>query len=340
MDTVTIRPREWVLQVHAVELGNTVQMTPAIQAIARKWGRPVPMYFQTTWLRDLWRDAPFIEHLYQQPDVPFLFESADRSPGDCLTAEWYWRTFCLPMGITGERPQPYTDRPAASEAPQLPDGPKIAIVQGCCNKPLYARKNNGGDFRLELLWRTVEAGATPVIIGSEQDWKWSWHHMAGQFPREVVKVVGQPIRSAVAAGLACDGLMCNDTGLLHVLTGCHKMQTLCVARRITPEWHYRYPTARYEIDPEPMRVVESITEWLASLGLRGGGNAKRVQKLPTNAQRHNALRLCQACRRFRKIGLRYHCQESRADVAADEFPFSFCPEKRWTIENGYRYTEA
>lgn len=263
----------WVWQKAGCEVGNTVVMTPALQAMSSKLGRPIPVLFDSPHVAELYRDCQFIEHLATRPVGSPMFTSANNphDVGNRTVTDFYFQEYAVKrLGYTGAMPPWYTDTPEVPAG--LPSGPKMAIIHGCLGLGLRGRKNMGDAIRLRMLQGSIDAGFTPVLIGSRQDWKWFWKAIESKIPEQVVCIIDRPIREALGAALACDGVICNDTGMSHVLAGAHEKHTLILGGGIEREWVHPYRHVTYCHAVTEHERAEAITSFLQK--------RKRIVTLP------------------------------------------------------------
>ena len=65
----------WFHSVHNFGLGNTINCTPALEWLAKDYGKRIPVYFDLPFVRDAFLDCPFIKILDSKPSYEPLFTS-------------------------------------------------------------------------------------------------------------------------------------------------------------------------------------------------------------------------------------------------------------------------
>ncbi len=202
----------WFYQIPSNGLGNFIMATPALQLLAGKLGRPIPVYFATEALSTLYVDCSFVSVLGRKPSTPAFCTTAapSRRSGES-DSEAYCRIL---VGNRDPMPHTYVDRPTESLWAREPAKKYAAVFHGCLNKNAVAKgKDLGSKTRAGILAALKKRGVVPVLLGDGPDRRRFWQ----QLDRSgAIDYVGKlSLRDSIAALAACDFFVSNDTGLYH-----------------------------------------------------------------------------------------------------------------------------
>lgn len=219
----------WFLQEAGSEIGHSIAMMPAAKALSSVCG-PVPFYFESESVRDLYRDCPFIRILETPPAFPPLFRSSEYGTGAGTVDRWYLRGIRR-FGYQGDHPGFYVDRVPPDRCSVRPT---IGVVHGSRWDGEYmGAKTLPLETRQDLVELPRCAGARVVVLGSIQDHNRFWSVVPT--PPGTFNLCGRPIRIVLKAIQACDLILANDSGLAHV-SGASKVPTVVFCRGRMPSW--------------------------------------------------------------------------------------------------------
>jgi hypothetical protein len=201
----------WALQKKGYGLGNFLVMTPMLRGVSEKHGSPIPVFFATGSLKEIFQDCPFLEVLPNRPANEPTYQTRrpgkDRE-GNENDADCFYRVHV----DDNARPPTYVDRP--DPPADLPSGPKVAVFHGCLSHSDGKGKILSKRVRQAMLNGVIKAGATPVLLGNDEDRERFWRGFS--IPSRVYSMLGKPLRTQVGALAACNCFISNDTGFAHV----------------------------------------------------------------------------------------------------------------------------
>jgi hypothetical protein len=237
-------------------LGNFINCTPTLRFLSEKWGEPIPVLFDTEYVRQCFLDCPFIE-IIDAPRGKRLFGSELKAPkrSRYMDCEYIFRQ------VTGRRWTPewhtYVDQP----------GPRTPF-------PVPVVVNGSGSEREDYV-ASKDVGAAPYIaagsslfVGSVEDLArnpWATSHHVGD------------IRTALAYIANAPCVIANDTGLAHAAGAMNK--PLLVLWKNTPFPRCSNPghNTQYAFDNHEQAVRDFLSNIHAASSTEQA-TALRIQK--------------------------------------------------------------
>ena len=207
-------PFGWVHQHRGV--GDFLIFTPSLQVLARKQGRPVPVWFERPDIRNLYRNAPFVKVLEKRPETPTFLENGCRYRGRGRYESTY-RRMAKQFGLGGAMPLPW---PFPDIEPILEGitGREVAIINGANRGGRYGAKKILPPDLLELIISTLqERKLIPVPVGGTGDRGLGWFGLIEKWNLEGKFFAGETGLLDVAKVLkSCGRFISDDTGLMHL----------------------------------------------------------------------------------------------------------------------------
>jgi hypothetical protein len=201
----------YVHQTAVFALGNFINCTPTLRYLSDKWGAPIPVLFDTEYVRQCFLDCPFIE-IIDAPRGKRLFGSELKAPkrSRWMDCEYIFRQ------VVGRRWTPewhtYVDRPTIPGA--TVHRPVVLINGSGSERDEYVASKDLGP--VPYVVAIDDAGVDRCIfVGSLADYlrnPWS-----GFIRRHI-----NDIRAALARIAAADCVIANDTGLAHAAGAMNK----------------------------------------------------------------------------------------------------------------------
>lgn len=193
---------KWILQDRNFALGNFVNVTPIIKYLFQETGNPVPVHFETQYVREAYEGCHMIEILEQRPEGgPFASSSMICKANDMPD---YVYAFQLATGKSyGTRYRPI--------APKMKTA--VLICGSGSERPEYVdSKTPGFNTYKHAVHRLIQAGYSVSFVGSLEDMKRTGNLSA---ICNGWNVIGD-IRKAIEKIRLADVVIANDTGLAHV----------------------------------------------------------------------------------------------------------------------------
>ena len=258
----------WFLQEKHWELGDFVTATPMLHALAEAWGEPVPVFFETPYVGDLYEKCPFIKRFSSAPlfTAPFADTKAPRTlwrKGNTSNYEaQYMAVFGDPLPTEFKAYAPQLAAPKEFD----PKGKRtIAFMHGCYSDALREAKSIPPPKMYNIICDAVGAGYTPIIIGSRADEPyWIKVLLEGYLSTLAEKCHNYlgllDICGSVQLLQTCDLFCSNDTGLYHVAAA-SDMKGM-VLWNSTPLIPYRAPSPLvYHVTEDH---VQYFSDWISA----------------------------------------------------------------------------
>lgn len=194
----------YVEQHESFGLGNFINCTPTIRALAQRDGRPVNVLFRSEYVRECFLDSPFIR-IVDDPIGKRLFGS-DLICRDNSMPDWEF-VYRNIIG-KGDIPKGFIDTP---DTLVIRNRPYICLANGAAtSRPSYVQKKDPGSepFKAVIDW-CARNGYDSVFIGSDADYErnpWTTNCDAIH--------VGD-IRECLSLLAGAEFFVSNDTGLYH-----------------------------------------------------------------------------------------------------------------------------
>jgi ADP-heptose:LPS heptosyltransferase len=255
---------KYFLQQKDYELGNFVMVTPALRLLADQEKSPIPVFFETPYISDLYRICPFITVLNERPaEEPFATTVAPvRLPGESDYEAW-----CrILVGYTGPCPMPYADRIIPiRQGPQFVTsmGQKmVAVMHGGLQGYWQDKKTLGPDVLNFILTAIRSRNGYPLLLGSEKDREVYWKKVSKE---GCMNYLGQiSFLETVSLFDFCQCFISNDTGLYHVAGALGKRGLVLWKQTPFEKNKSPSPLISYVVDPKARLKVykESIEKFL------------------------------------------------------------------------------
>ncbi len=224
---------KWFEQHVNFQLGDFIMLTSGLKALSELWGSPINVYFNTSIVKDLYRDCDFMNVLKKRPHgKPFgssIFSSykhgdyrKKRLSKQESMQSCFFRLMAVAKGYDKSMPHTYVDSPDGLKL-NKEDGKKyVAVFHGCLGD-LFADKKTIPMQSLKFLVKEVLVrGHVPVILGNKKDHKLYWKHINLSDERIINYLFKLSIRDSVSILSQCDTFISNDTGLYHVASALKK----------------------------------------------------------------------------------------------------------------------
>ena len=213
--------RPAVIQKRGYEVGNFINCTPAIRAVAEVLGRRVDVFFETPAVAELVRDADFITPILKRPENGRVILTTFRSHRDAPERpDWldiYDAVGRRMYGHHGPCPMTYVDRPSLAEVglEELEAEPYAAIVRGAASQRWHRAKDPGDAvYYFAAMTLFDDYAIRSVLAGGPNDARWWGKKMAGWFDH-IRDETGNGLRKALAIVANAELVVANDTGLYH-----------------------------------------------------------------------------------------------------------------------------
>jgi len=204
----------YVKQIDSFRLGNFINCTPTIKALAELKNRKIPVHFETEYVKQCFLDCPFIEHIGPQDHDP-VFTSGMICRENILPDYLYIyhrisREFPLP-----EMDHTYIDRGLEVENPEKD---YVLIMNGTGSQdPNYIfSKDPGIDVMTELIEKLQAQGHKLVFTGSKEDYERAKPWLNN------VPAYYNNIRLSLRLISDANFVIANDTGLAHAAGAMNK----------------------------------------------------------------------------------------------------------------------
>lgn len=220
----------WFLQQKDWELGDFILATPALRLLSSIWNSRVPVFFESPYISEAYKDCSFIEILRERPKCePF---------GDNKYQRSLWREHNDPEDVahckvlapgSSVLPIPYIDA-CIDDTPRGwaidSSKPIVALFLGCYNNLFEDKKRVPTLIIVELIKQLKRAGVSIVILGTASDRLRYWIDILARyisFDSSVVSFLGCcTLRQTLCALGKCDFFISNDTGLYHAAVAFQK----------------------------------------------------------------------------------------------------------------------
>ena len=188
-------------------LGNFINLTPTLRWLAERDGQPVPVLFDTEYVRQCFLDCPFIRHI-EKPEGERLFGSEMKCRENTMLDSHY-----VFERITGrphsEMPHTYVD----SVAP-ISIGDHVVLINGSgSERAAYVASKDVGP---EPYMEAISIAKISVFAGSEAD------KNRNEWFRYCNSWTAGDIRLALSIIATAKAVIANDTGLAHAAAAMNK----------------------------------------------------------------------------------------------------------------------
>jgi len=205
----------WAKQTKGWGMGNFINITPAISLLyqCRKQlnmilDKPVPVYFEEPYLKDLIKDWEIIKIIDEAPHTPPTVNSKwankynGKDPDYKCIFDYVQQSFIT----THHRSLTYCDKPE----PPLIHNDYVCFIRGSI-KGREQEKDPGEDIYYHAIKKCTEAGLKCVYVGVEYDYqRWGI-----DFVNSFFSVLGS-MRAEMSYINGAKFIVTNDTGLYHV----------------------------------------------------------------------------------------------------------------------------
>lgn len=201
--------KAWVYQDPNYALGNFVNVTPVIRWIFARTGNPVPVYFGTEYVREMYHDHPYITEIKEAPSTEPIVSSALVCRENTMPD--YMFAF---EKATGEKWTPRY-KPFAGFTSTFGQRKRMLVLlngSGSENTRYVESKDPGPEVYRSIVERAKSQGYHIVFAGSGEDYRRNgWLNDVS----ECVDVEVGDIRKAMDLIYQADRVIGNDTGLVH-----------------------------------------------------------------------------------------------------------------------------
>jgi len=205
----------FVKQVDGFRLGNFINCTPSIKAMADKLGYKIPVYFETEYVKKCFLDCPFIEILEEDPGLNPIITSGLVCKANTLPDYVYIFQYIKGLFALEYMPHTYVDKPTIEIEGEKEN---ILFINGTGNqdKKYIASKDPGKAF-VSIL-NSFEA---PVYFtGSLADYKRNKPVLKKL--KKLRHIFYEDIRWSLALINNASLVVANDTGLAHAAAAMNK----------------------------------------------------------------------------------------------------------------------
>jgi hypothetical protein len=256
----------YVHQAAVFALGNFINCTPTLRYLSDKWGAPIPVLFDTEYVRQCFLDCPFIE-IIDAPRGKRLFGSELKAPkrSRWMDCEYIFRQ------VVGRRWTPdwhtYVDTPEFGDAALIHFANTAVLVNGSGSERAdYVDSKDVGQLPYVVATKMHER---TVFVGSEQDADrnpWNRQCAARTIP---------DIRVALCAINAASCVIANDTGLAHAAGAMNK--PLLVLWKNTPFPRCGNPghNTQYAFDNHE----QAVRDFLSSIHAASSGEQATAERI-------------------------------------------------------------
>jgi ADP-heptose:LPS heptosyltransferase len=197
----------WILQDKSFALGNFINITPVIKFLYDKTKEKIPVYFETGYVKECYKESPYIEHLKFKPiNTPFVSSSLinQKKPDYIYSFE------VATQQIYSDLYKPFID------IIDLKIENYILIMNGSgsINSKYVELKNPGEKIYEHMISRLKYLGHRIIFTGNKDDL---------ERVRKVQHLFDELVINDIRLSLKCvqkaKYIITNDTGLAHV-AGC------------------------------------------------------------------------------------------------------------------------
>ena len=182
---------KWILQDKDYGLGNFINLTPTIIELGQRENKPIPVYFESGYVKEAFNDWAYISVLEKKPtNQPILSSSqidrSDKKPDYEYVADIF--------GVSDWKRQT-----------SIPIKKLAVFINGCANPNKRHTKDPGGDIYDYILNKIKDEYVT-VFVGSGDD-----ENHACLYD----KIITWDIQLCLTIISKADIIISNDTGLYH-----------------------------------------------------------------------------------------------------------------------------
>lgn len=206
----------YVYQRKDYGIGNFINCTPTLQALFRHYRTPIPVYFESKVVQDMFGDAPFITAInkYQKDGYEQLFTSGlvnQKIPDyKFIFDEIMIKRLKLHPKIAGEIPHTYVDR---CSAPEEYRNTKYAVIaRGGVNNEFVQDKDPGREIYKYIIGKLESFGLKVIVIGSDND-KTRIDEIKEDNPGCIFEL--NDVRKSIGLISGSHLMVTNDTGMCH-----------------------------------------------------------------------------------------------------------------------------
>ncbi len=199
--------------------------TPALQRLAEKKKTPIPVFFQTRYLSDIFCDAEFMTILQKKPPgQPFASSHHPQRRKSESDYEAYFRIICREK-LTNLY-VPYVDCSNTLKLNRNAGVTYVAIFHGCLNtkREIQVVKSIGWKTLSHLVKALRARNIVPVVLGSRMDARFWGKVDLSKCKNYLGKL---PIRQSISILSQCDYFISNDTGLYHAASALGMKGLVC-----------------------------------------------------------------------------------------------------------------
>lgn len=197
----------WVLQDKSFALGNFINITPVIKFLYHKTKAKIPVYFETGYVKECYKESPYIEHLKHKPkNTPFVSSSLvnQKKP------DYIYAFEVSTQQIYSDQYRPFIDVIDL----KIEDYILIMNGSGNINSNYVELKNPGEKIYEQMITQLKDLGHRIIFTGSNDDLKRveKIQHLFNEY-------VINDIRLSLKYVQKAKFIITNDTGLCHA-AGC------------------------------------------------------------------------------------------------------------------------
>tara|TARA_Y100000034_G_scaffold135536_1_gene207869 strand:- start:19763 stop:20602 length:840 start_codon:yes stop_codon:yes gene_type:complete len=247
-------------------LGNTINMTPAVQMLSEYLGERIDFYFGAKWIYDLYKDWDCINAFYARA-LPGKINMDTAEPtrhSNTKYPDWlFLMNLAYDRFLKGKNVK-FTDYKTfvPQSTPEDNNG-KIVVVHGCANNSIHRKdKTIAQSSYISCLDKLVELDGCNydlVFVGSEEDYDLRFRTILDNYHARVDLLFGDHTSFAIAEIATCDFVISNDTGLMHVATALEKP---CFAFWKDTPWVRQRPINKTTIRAKKDKWEETFDEFL------------------------------------------------------------------------------
>ena len=204
----------YIQQTDTYRLGNFINLTPTIKALAEKLGRKIPIHFETEYVKQCYIHCDFIEHIGPQTTAPLFTSSLVCKRNIMPDYKFVFENFREQFGLT-TMPHTYIDN--GSELHRKEKNFVLFMNGTGIQNPDYINtKDPGSKVMKELVNELLIDGRKVVFTGSAEDYE-----RAKDWLKEAPAYVND-IRRSLRLIYDADIVIANDTGLAHAAAAMNK----------------------------------------------------------------------------------------------------------------------
>jgi len=246
----------WALQDKGYQLGDSILWTPILRQLSLMIQRPVPVFFETAFLQDIFLDCPFMKILQERPShPPFITNRIGYIHTMLRTDTNAYQVVLASLFGAGIEYVPYIDRPATVHL-QRDHRRVVAVLHGCLSENRLKAKGLSQHLRNDIIQSIIDVNMRPLVFGTDADRERYWQGI------DCDNTFGMNLRDAVSLLNQCDAFVGNDTGLSHAAQALG-LQGIVLFRESSI---YQTPSSRIRVvrDSEYM-MLRAVKEFLTQV---------------------------------------------------------------------------